>query len=304
MASRQQAARSVIDAEAPKLIARTRIRAVRRGTLVAAVLLACGVAVAAQGAGTQPAPPPKPPVPNAPAAKPPAAKPPAGNPAATTSTVDAIVADYVKARGGLQKIRSVHTLRESGHAFGGPGREAVVRRELKRPNRTRFEFTLQGVTSVFVSDGTHAYKMSPFDGDGSPQPLPEEVVAEAAEQADIEGPLVDWKTKGHKVELDGRETIDGREAYKLKLTLKSGGERTEYIDVATHDRLRTESTRTMQGHPVHLTMTFGDYHMVSGMRFPGTVEIAAEGRPQTMRLVVDKVEVNPPLDDARFRPPT
>jgi outer membrane lipoprotein-sorting protein len=218
-------------------------------------------------------------------------------------TADAIVSDYVKARGGLDKIRSVKTLRESGHAFAGPGREAVVRRELMRPNRTRFEFTLQGVTSVFVSDGTHAYKMSPFDGDGSPQPLPPEVVAEAAEQADIEGPLVDWKAKGHRIELAGHETIDGRDAYKLKLTLKSGGLRYEYIDVATHDRLRTESTRTMQGHPVRLTMTFGDYHVVSGLRFPGKVEIAAEGRPQTLRLVVEKVEINPPLSDDRFQPP-
>jgi hypothetical protein len=263
-------------------------------TLAAAVVLSCGMAVAAQGAGTQPASPQQTPAPKAPATK---------APAAATPSVDAIVADYVRARGGLQKIRSVHTLRESGHAFAGPGREAVVRRELKRPNRTRFEFTLQGVTSVFVSDGTHAYKMSPFDGDGSPQPLPDEVVAEAAEQADIEGPLVDWKTKGHKIEMAGREAIDGREAYKLQMTLKSGGQRTEYLDVATHDRLRTESTRTMKGHPVRLTMTFGDYKTVSGMRFPGTVEIAAEGRPQTLRLVVDKVEVNPPLDDARFRPP-
>ena len=221
----------------------------------------------------------------------------------TAPSVDTIVADYVKARGGLEKIRSVKTLRESGHAFGGAGREALIRRELKRPNRTRFEFTLQGVTSVFVSDGTHAYKMSPFDGDGSPQVLPPEVVAEAAEQADIEGPLVDWKAKGHKVELAGKETVAGRDAYKLKMTLKSGGLRYEYIDVATHDRLRTESTRTMQGHPVRLDLTFGDYRTVSGMRFPGSVEIAAEGRPQTLRIVVDKVEVNPPLGDDRFQPP-
>lgn len=227
----------------------------------------------------------------------------AAEPAKPAPSVDGIVADYVRSRGGLEKIRSVKTLRESGHAFDGPGREAVVRRELKRPNRARFEFTLQGVTSVFVSDGTKAYKMSPFDSDGMPQALPPEVASEAAEQADIEGPLVDWKAKGHKVTLAGKQTIDGREAWKLDMTLKSGGKRTEYIDVATHDRLRTESTRTVQGHPARVTMTFGDYKSISGMRFPGTVEIATEGRPQTLRLVVDKVEVNPPLGDDRFQPP-
>jgi outer membrane lipoprotein-sorting protein len=227
-------------------------------------------------------------------------------PAASTATgkpapsVDDIVAGYISNRGGLKKIRSIETLRQHGNATAGPGRQAVVTRELKRPNRVRFEFTMQGVTGVFASDGQRGWKVSPFDGDMTPTPLPDEVVQEAVEQADIEGPLVDWKAKGHRAELVGHEVIDGRDTYKIELTLKSGAVRHEYLEVATLHLVRSESTRTVRGVPVQIQTTFGDFRKTRGVLFPWLVEVAAAGRPQKLRIVVDKVDVNPPLDDARF----
>ena len=128
-------------------------------------------------------------------------------------------------------------------------------RELKRPSRARFEFTVQGVTGVYVSDGTQGWQVSPFDGVMGPSPLPDDVVSEAAEQADIEGSLVDWQAKGHRVELVGRESVGGREAYKLKVTLKSGAVRHEYIDVKSMNLVRSDSTRKVRGHPVQMQTT-------------------------------------------------
>lgn len=219
---------------------------------------------------------------------------------APAPTVDKIVADYIAARGGLAKIRAVQTLRQTGHAFAGGGREAIVRRELKRPGKIRFEFTVQGVTAAYVTNGKEGWQVSPFDGDLAAKPMPEEAVADAMEQADIESPLVDWKAKGHQVELAGREAVDGRDAYKLKVTLKSGGVRYDYIDVATHYQVRTESTRQLRGQPVQLTATFSGHKRSSGVLFPGVVEMTAVGRPQKLRVVVDAIEVNPPIADSRF----
>lgn len=223
--------------------------------------------------------------------------------AAPSPTAGEIVARYVAACGGLKKIRSVQTLRETGRISAGPGREALVVRERKRPGRTRFEITLQGVTGVFVSDGERGWKMSPFEGDEGVAPLPDEAVREAAEQGDIEGPLVDYKAKGHQVELLGRETIAGREAYKLKVTLKSGGMLTAYLDVKSASLVRTETTRHVRGKQVRIETTFGDFRRTGGILFPHLVEVRAVGRPQVLRIVVEKIEVNPPLSDARFAPP-
>jgi hypothetical protein len=215
-------------------------------------------------------------------------------------TVDQVVAKYVAARGGLDTIRSIKTLREKGRLTAGADRQALVTRELKRPGHTRFEITVQGVTGVFVSDGQHGWKMSPFDGDTEPKPLSEDVVNDAAEQADIEGPLVDWKAKGHRVELAGVEQVGGHDAWKIKMTLKSGVVRYEYIDSKTGYRVRTDTTRLVHGRPMQVTMTFGDYRKIGGTVFPHLVEIASADRPQTLRVVVDHIDVNPPLAEDRF----
>ncbi len=226
------------------------------------------------------------------------AKPPVATPA--EPSVDKIVADYITARGGLAKIRSVNTLRQKGRASEGPGRDGLVVRELKRPGKSRFEFTIQGVTGVFVANNGQGWQVSPFDGDMSVKPMSQQAVTDAMEQADIEGPLVDWKAKGHKVELAGHETVAGHDTYKLKVTLKSGAIRYDYIDVKTHYELRVDSTREIRGRPAQIQMLFDKHTMTSGVLFPGEIEISAAERPNKLRIVVESVEVNPAIADARF----
>ncbi len=154
-------------------------------------------------------------------------------------TVDEIVARHVAARGGREALANLRTLRMTGHATAGPGREAIVRREIARPGRIRTEFEFQGMTGVFAWDGSVGWRVSPLDGSFEPEPLPAEDAAVAAEQADIEGPLVDWKAKGHVVELVGSEALPGGPAHELKITLKSGGVRRMWIDAATGLVMRT-----------------------------------------------------------------
>ena len=247
--------------------------------LVAALLPASGVLAA-------------PPTPGAPSAKP-----------APSPTVDEIIGRYLTARGGIQKLRALQSLRQEGRVDAGAGRNGVVMREIKRPGKIRFEFTVQGVTSVFASDGQRGWKVNPREGDMGLQPLPEEVLTDAREQADIDGPLVDWKSKGSRVELVGREAVDGHDAYKLKLTLKSGGVLTAYVDVKSASLVRTDAMRQVRGKQVRIETTLGDYRKTDGILFPHLVEVRAAGRPQVLRIVVDKVEVNPPLSDAHFAPP-
>ncbi len=235
-------------------------------------------------------------------ATPPATSAPPASPA-PSPTVDEIVGRYVAARGGLKNLEALRTLRQEGRVNAGAGRVGLVTREIKRPGRIRFEFTVQGVTSILASDGQRGWKVSPLEGETGPQPLPDEVLIDAREQADIDGPLVDWKAKGSQVELVGREAVDGRDAWKLKVTLKSGGVLTAWLDVESANLVRTEATRQARGKRVRIETTFGDFRMTGGILFPHLVEVRAAGRPQVLRIAVDKVEVNPPLSDARFAPP-
>jgi len=220
--------------------------------------------------------------------------------AAASPTAEQIVDNYIAARGGLKKIKGIQSLRMKAYVNAGAGRDGVAVRELKKPGKIRFEFTVQGKTAVYLSNGKQGWQVSTLEGDLTPKELPEDVLMDATEQADIEGPLVDWKSKGHRLELVGRETIDGIDAYKLKVDLKSGGSRTEYIDAKTWYDVRSDSTRKSRTGTVKLQTKFSDFKKTSGIVFPRKVEVQAENRPNKLRLELDQVDVNPSLPDARF----
>lgn len=224
-------------------------------------------------------------------------------PAVAADTVDEIVARHVAARGGREALAAVRTVRMTGRATAGPGRQAIVRREIARPGRIRTEFEFQGTTGVWAWDGSAGWRVSPLDGGLEPEALPAEEAASLAEQADLEGPLVDWKAKGHAVEFVGQEPLPGGPAHRLKVTPKSGAPRSVWVDVATGLVVRTESTRKVRGREVVLETVFGDYQKTAGVAFARLIETGVAGRPRRLRVVVETVEVNPALDEARFRMP-
>ncbi len=226
-----------------------------------------------------------------------------GSATAFAQTLDEIVTRHVAARGGREALAAVRTLRMSGRAIAGPGREAIVRREIARPGRIRTEFVFQGTTGVYVWDGSTGWSVSPLDGSLEPEPLSATAAALSAEQADFEGPLVDWKAKGHTVDLVGTAALPGGEAHELKVTLKSGVVRRLWVDAKTGLVVRTESARALRGHELVFETVYGDYHETGGVRFARSIETGVKGRPRRLRILVESVETNPALDASRFAAP-
>src|SRR6266404_759261 len=135
--------------------------------------------------------------------------------AASAQTTDEIVAHYVKAVGGMDKIQAVHSLRRSGKFIGGGGFEAVIMQENKRDASVREEFSLQGMTAINAFDGKTGWKVEPWAGKKDPEALGEEEMKSIVEDADFDGPLIDYKRKGNKVEFVGMDKFEGTDTYKL-----------------------------------------------------------------------------------------
>jgi len=125
----------------------------------------------------------------------------------------------------------------------------------------------------------------------------------AEEQADLDGPLVDYKAKGSTIELQGKEKVEGADAYKLKVTLRTGDVRTIYIDAEHFLQIKEEAKRTMRGTEVDTETIVGDYKRVGGMMFPHSIDAGQKGSPQRQKMVIEKIELNVPIDDARFKMP-
>jgi hypothetical protein len=224
--------------------------------------------------------------------------------AAAKSELDEIIDSNLAARGGREKIQALRSIRETGTATASGGRIARISRELQRPGSFRLEFTFQGTTSVFANDGAKGWQVAPLQGQFEPKEMPLDVDAAAGvDQRDIEGPLVDWKAKGHQVELVGREKLAGGEAFKLKVTLRGGAVRYDYVDVASRQIVRSEFTRLLRGRATLLENEFSDFREVGGLTFPHTIQMRVKDRPQQIRIVVQKIELDPELDAARFRLP-
>ncbi len=220
------------------------------------------------------------------------------------SPVDEIVASNLAARGGKEKIQALRSIRHTATATASGGRLARIVREVEQPGRCRLEFSSQGMTSVFAHDGENGWQVAPLQGQFEPQVCsPETDSVAGVDQRDIEGPLVNWRQKGHHVELVGQENLPGGEAFKLKLTLSDGAVRFDYIDVASRQIVRSDVTRITQGRPEQLEEVFSDFRTVDGLVFPFLIETHVKTRPETIRIVVEKIELNPDLDDSRFQFP-
>jgi hypothetical protein len=129
------------------------------------------------------------------------------------------------------------------------------------------------------------------------------VKSEAA-KADLEGPLVDYAAKGTQVALDGIEPVEGHNAYKLKLTMKSGQVQHIWIDAQSFLDIKVEGApRRMDGKMRNVWISQRDFRSVQGLMVPYLYETLVDGNPHPHRMVIDSVTVNRTLDDVRFAKP-
>jgi outer membrane lipoprotein-sorting protein len=222
---------------------------------------------------------------------------------AAAQSVDDILAKNADAKGGIAKLRAVNTMRATGRVTIGPGMEAPIVLEQKRPRSLRIEVTVQGLTIVQAYDGTVGWMLNPMSGRKDPEPMPSEMMKDIAEQADIDGPLIDYKEKGSKAELLGKEKAEGADCYKVKLTLKSGDTRTFYIDAENYLEVKVEARTTVRGTETEGDSILGDWKEVAGMMMPFSMDAGQKGAPARQKITFDKFEVNPSIDDARFKMP-
>lgn len=240
-------------------------------------------------------------------------------------TAEQVVEKNVAVRGGLQAWRAVQTLSMSGKMDAGgneppssrapavrtggvqmPKRPAEqtqlpFRMELKRVRKSRLELDFRGQTSVQVFDGANGWKLRLFLNRHDVEPFTADEMKAAALQADVDGPLVDYAAKGTKVELEGTEKVEGNDTYRLKLTFKNGQTQRVWVDAKTFLETKIEGTpRRLDGkyHPVEVY--FRDYRAVSGLMVPYLLETKVEGVTQTEKIQIEKVAVNPRVEDSRF----
>ena len=263
-------------------------------------------------------------------------------PAGAKLSAAEIVDKNVAARGGLQAWRAVQTMSMSGKLGAGGNQRATLQvpvsgkrasemaiasarpaeevqlpfvMEVKRPRKMRFELQFNGTTAIQVYDGANGWKLRPFLNRNVVEPYTADELKMSSMQADLDGPLVDYATKGTKIELVGMEKVEDRDTYKLKLAMKNGSAIHVWIDAQTFLEAKIEGQpRRLDGtdHPVEVY--FRDYRTVDGLQIPYVLETrvlpvahTALGFKDTPvppeKTFIEKVVVNPKLDESLFSKP-
>lgn len=219
----------------------------------------------------------------------------------SAQTVDEIIAKNIEARGGLEKIKAVQSMKMTG-IMSARGQQMPFSVQMERPNSVRVEFTFQGKAVIQAYDGETGWKVMPFVGANEPAQMMDEDLKAIQEQADLDGPLVDYKTKGHKVELVGKEDVERIPVYKLKLTLNNGNVRYIYINTNTNLELKTSSKQQNQGQEFEVDAFLSDYKDTNGLMMPYAIQQRVGGETVST-FTVEKVELNLDLDDSIFKMP-
>ena len=237
-------------------------------------------------------------------------------------TVQQIIERHAAARGGLSAWKVVTAIEYKGKmGAGATTYEAVTPKlalerrqrdeavlpfvlQLKRPAMQRLELTFNGQTAVQEFDGKHGYKYRPFLNRTDWEPYSDTELKSAAAQPGIDGWLLDSAAKGTRVELSGKEAVDGQPAYRLKVIRKDGQVRSVWVDGKSFLEVKEEGEpRRLDGRPHEVSVFLRDYRAEQGLVVPHTIETAVQGVARTEKITIESVSVNPRLDDARFTHP-
>ena len=228
-------------------------------------------------------------------------------PAPVSLSAEQIVERNVAARGGLDGWRKVKTMVWLGHI---ESEHAPVPRmgfvlEQARPNKMRFQLIAASARSVRVFDGAHGWKLLPVH-QGQPQvkPYTLEELHFAQSAPGLDGPLIDLAAKGSSVSLDGREDIDGHETYRLNVTRSSGEHDQVWVDAGTFLEVRYDRPATVVDGTAHMvTVYYLEYKKIEGLNIPSLIVTRSAPNSHPDRMVVERIALNPPLDQATFGNP-
>ena len=223
---------------------------------------------------------------------------------APSPTVDELVAKNLEAKGGQAALEAIKTIRFEGRLLVNQGQLELKFSETKqRPGKARTDAVLQGMNLVQAYNGASGWKIFPLYGRKDPEKMSADESKSLVEEAEIGGPLENWKAEGKTVTYLGTEDVEGTAAHKLRVVQKNGDISYVYLDPDYFLEIRVIAQRTEQGAQVEVETDLGDYEKVNGVYFPFSIEAGSKGSTDKQKTIIEKAEANVPIDDAIFEFP-
>ncbi len=217
---------------------------------------------------------------------------------AKSQTLDEIIDKNLAANGGKEKLLALKSIVMEG-SVSFNGQTIPVKTTQVHDKAQRVDITVNGIANYIIQTKDAGWTYFPIQGQTKAEATPPAVVKEAVDALDIEGVLLNYKEKGHTVELVGKDDVDGTECFKIKVVTKSGLEETLFIDPSNYYVIKQITKTKANGQEQEQTQMFSNYTKLdNGYVFPFSV--SGGGLPGELKIT--KVVVNPTVDEAIFKP--
>lgn len=217
--------------------------------------------------------------------------------AVKAQTVDEVIDKFITAVGGKEKLMALNSIKMEG-TLTTQGFDVGIIVTVLNGKGARTDISIPGMSEGYrIVTPTKGWNFLPFQGMSAPEEAPEDQLKSQQSQLDLQTSLLNYAAKGHKVELQGKEKVDGAECYKLKVSYKNGKTATLFIDATTYYRVKSVSSINMNGQDTEVTTTYTDFKKTpEGYVFPYSQT------NQSGTISYTTFEINKPVDEKIFSP--
>ncbi len=217
---------------------------------------------------------------------------PAANAAPEGVNADDIINKYLDAIGGREKINSIKDIAvESNGSM--QGMTFTMKMNRVEPDKFYQEIQIGGMTQKTIMNGDKAVSISPMGN----QQITGEDLTKLKYDSDVNSTAhlekYDIKTK-----VTGKEKINGKDAYKVELTMPSGEKRYDFYDVENGLKVREAKTITSPGGSFEQITDLLDYKEFGGVKF-ATKMVQTMG-PQKFEFDITSVKINNGVNPSIF----
>jgi hypothetical protein len=210
-------------------------------------------------------------------------------------TADEVIAKHIAAIGGADNWKKVNSMKMEG-VLQVQGTDVNVTVTVLHGKGMRQDISVMGMTGYEIVTPTEGWDFMPFQGQTEPEAKTPEELAEAQDQLDAQGELIDYAAKGHKVELIGKEDVEGTECFKLKVTKKGGSVSTLFIDPKNFYIIQSKSVQKANGQEMEVTTSYSNYE-----KLPEGIVVAKSMTLPFGEMNISKVTVNGAVDESFFK---
>lgn len=206
-------------------------------------------------------------------------------------TVEDIAKLNIEAMGGAKKIDSLKSLKMEG-TLNTQGVDVMITSTTAHLKGIRTDIEVMGTSNYQVANTTEGWVYMPVMGMGSAQKMDDDQFKAAQNQMDLTGTFLNYKEKGTKIELAGKES----DTYKLNVVYKNGLKKTIFVDVKTNRIVKSLGMAKINGEDRETETMMSDYKQnAQGYWFPYSVS-TLQGT-----TIYDRISTNITIDEGIFK---